>query len=796
MKRHRNQIRYCYQRELVKEPALAGRIVVKFTIGKDGTVSAASTKSSTMGNAAVETCVLGRFLRMSFPEPTGGGIVIVSYPFVFSPVEGAPVPELAVVREFPLPDRGGAPPPAVRTDFRSTVAWFPSVDTGPDGVATVRFPLADTVTTWRVTAEGVAGRHAGRAELELHSTLPFALDVPLPTEVSFGDRLLVPVRLSNRRDHPLEVRLDTRVAAPLVAEDGTGSQVVSLGAGAGAVTVVPITVPDVIGRSEVAVAASAAALADAMSRTLAVAPRGFPHRFTAGGDLAARAEHVVVVDDALPGGTEAKVTLYPSPVSSLLEGAASMVRMPGGCFEQTSSTNHPNVLVLEYLDRTGKGGGLLVDRTAALRQGYERLTGYQVSAGGFETFGRGPGKEALSAYGLLQFTRMRKVFPDVDPAMVERDAAFLLAARDGAGGYRNSGTSAHAYGAAPQAVNDAYVTYALVETGHLRAGPELERAREVARASADPYVLALSALAIRHAHPEEAARAVGRLARLQGADGAFRGAEASVERSGGQDLVVETTALAALAMMRAGPDRAAADRAVRWLGGARHGSYGWGGTQATVLALEAIASAALATADPTGGEVVVTVDGREAGRVRYTAAEHEGLVVDLAAFLPPGEHRVALTHTGDRPVPYTVEATWRRDRPADAANAPLAVETTLAAGEVGLGETVRLVARVENTTQAPVASPLARIGLPAGVRVETKALEALRDRGRVAFFETRPREVTLYWEGMAAGEAHEVALDLVAEVPGTFTAPPTVVHPYYTTDAKRWAEGATLRIRP
>ncbi len=85
VKRHMNQIRYCYQRELTKNPALGGKIVIKFTIAKDGTVSSASAKTTTMNNSAVETCIVGRFLRMQFPEPKGGGIVIVSYPFIFSP---------------------------------------------------------------------------------------------------------------------------------------------------------------------------------------------------------------------------------------------------------------------------------------------------------------------------------------------------------------------------------------------------------------------------------------------------------------------------------------------------------------------------------------------------------------------------------------------------------------------------------------------------------------------------------------------------------------------------------------
>ena len=85
IKRNMNQIRYCYQRELTKNPNLGGKIVVKFVIAKDGTVSSATTKSSTMNSPAVQNCINGRFMRFKFPEPKGGGIVIVSYPFIFAP---------------------------------------------------------------------------------------------------------------------------------------------------------------------------------------------------------------------------------------------------------------------------------------------------------------------------------------------------------------------------------------------------------------------------------------------------------------------------------------------------------------------------------------------------------------------------------------------------------------------------------------------------------------------------------------------------------------------------------------
>lgn len=85
IKRNMSQIRYCYQRQLAKNPTLNGKIKVKFVIAKDGSVSKASIDSSTMGGAGkpVQSCIVGRFKKFKFPKPNGG-IVIVKYPFIFT----------------------------------------------------------------------------------------------------------------------------------------------------------------------------------------------------------------------------------------------------------------------------------------------------------------------------------------------------------------------------------------------------------------------------------------------------------------------------------------------------------------------------------------------------------------------------------------------------------------------------------------------------------------------------------------------------------------------------------------
>jgi TonB family protein len=80
---HLNEVRYCYDQELVKKAAIEGRVAVQFVISPQGQVMSSVLQSTTMGNVRVEKCVVDAVKRWEFPKPAKGGIVIVSYPFNF-----------------------------------------------------------------------------------------------------------------------------------------------------------------------------------------------------------------------------------------------------------------------------------------------------------------------------------------------------------------------------------------------------------------------------------------------------------------------------------------------------------------------------------------------------------------------------------------------------------------------------------------------------------------------------------------------------------------------------------------
>lgn len=92
---HLNQVRFCYEQELGKEPDLAGRVTLEIVIAKTGKVESVGLAGSTLGNSRVEACVTEAVKSWEFPAVRDGGVVVVTYPFVFEPAlphEPTPIP--------------------------------------------------------------------------------------------------------------------------------------------------------------------------------------------------------------------------------------------------------------------------------------------------------------------------------------------------------------------------------------------------------------------------------------------------------------------------------------------------------------------------------------------------------------------------------------------------------------------------------------------------------------------------------------------------------------------------------
>ena len=177
----------------------------------------------------------------------------------------------------------------------------------------------------------------------------------------------------------------------------------------------------------------------------------------------------------------------------------SILRMPGGCFEQTSSSTYPNVLALDYMKRTKKlTPEVHAKAEGYIANGYQRLLTFEVPGGGFSWFGKAPANKILTAYGLMEFYDMSKVH-DVDPKLIQRTQQWLAAQQQADGSWKPD-TNFINEGATNRYNSDvlritAYIAWSLENTGY--QGPAVEKARQFVEqhmsAKLDAYTLAVLA---------------------------------------------------------------------------------------------------------------------------------------------------------------------------------------------------------------------------------------------------------------------------------------------------------------
>jgi hypothetical protein len=80
---HMNEIRFCYEAGILRDPTLAGKLLVDFKINREGRVPSARVSEASLKDDIVTQCLIGKLRAWKFPEPRGGTQVAVSYPFLF-----------------------------------------------------------------------------------------------------------------------------------------------------------------------------------------------------------------------------------------------------------------------------------------------------------------------------------------------------------------------------------------------------------------------------------------------------------------------------------------------------------------------------------------------------------------------------------------------------------------------------------------------------------------------------------------------------------------------------------------
>jgi hypothetical protein len=256
-----------------------------------------------------------------------------------------------------------------------------------------------------------------------------------------------------------------------------------------------------------------------------------------------------------------------------------------------------------------------------------------------------------------------------------------------------------------------------------------------------------------------------------------------------------------MALIKASPNgehEPAIRGAVEWLNGHRGGWGQWGSTQGTVLSLKAMSAyAEHSRQTQASGAATLIVNGREVGTISFEKGHRDALAFDdFASVLTAGKNTIELRLAGDASLPYSIAIEYRSQTPQSSDAAKVSVTTSIAKSTVALGEGVRMRAKIVNkVSKDGVPMTLARIGIPGGLTFQTWQLKELRDKKIIDFYETRPREVIVYFRALAPGATKDVDLDLLAAVPGTYVAPASSAYLYYTDEHKTWAPPVSVTVK-
>jgi TonB-dependent SusC/RagA subfamily outer membrane receptor len=669
-----------------------------------------------------------------------------------------------------------------RNDFRETIYWNPVVQTDKNGIASVEFYNSDASTTFRAIAEGIGyNGELGRAEATYAVQNALQVDAKIPPYLTVGDKALIPLVIKN--NSTTNQTFTTNVTAPDGFKIGTYIISVSVKPDSSVQLLIPVeALTATKGNIEFKVIGSLGK--ETVSLPIEANDKGFPVKLTFSGNQSA--QYDFNISKMIPGTLTVKLKLFKNLEGQLLDGIESMLREPNGCFEQTSSTTYPNVFVLKYLRESGRSNPEIEKKALGyIERGYKKLIGFETSQDGFEWFGKTPPHEALTAYGLLEFTDMQE-FVNVDKKMMERTKKFLLSRRDGKGSFNLAHKGYDQFASVPDKIANVYIVYALTQAG---IGKEIQKEYETAVkqaiSSKDGYQLAMMAIAARIMKDDAGYKnLLDELDRQNSKDNL--NAETSVVNSREASLRVETRALYALALLKApSPDLGkVANQISKIL--AEKTYYGYGSTQATVLALQAIVEYSKLTGRVSEDAPVVFIINNNPVTENKVVAEN----------IQEGSNTFSVKYIQkDKAIPYSLEVSYSTFTPPNNERSDLELHTTLKTNQTKVGETVRMEISVTNTKAILQPMAIAKIGIPAGLSVQPWQLKEIMEKNQAAYYEIFDNYLVFYWMGFAATETKTINLDLKAEVPGIYKGKASNVYLYYTPEYKNWNEGAESNIR-
>lgn len=337
-----------------------------------------------------------------------------------------------------LREREAEPPPdnkggggaedgfAARTFFPDTAYWEPALRTDAQGKAEVSVDLPDSLTTWRMLADGAtAATQVGSSTTDVVVTRDLLVRPVMPRFFVIGDRPEIAAVVHNNTD------------APILAEVSLSAEGLALEGGAQTVEIAAHGLQKVTWKAEVAAAdrvtatfrATGGGLQDALTLPVPVYHYTTPEVVASAGEVQAGEQRVEIVqlpDVFEPSQGDVTIRVEPSLVAGMKEGLRYLEHFPYECVEQTVSRFLPNVVTWRAYREMGLNDEALESNLAnQVAVSLQKLYAAQNVDGGWGWWRTEDSNAYITAYVLFGLHQAETAGFSVDAAVLDRGIRFL-----------------------------------------------------------------------------------------------------------------------------------------------------------------------------------------------------------------------------------------------------------------------------------------------------------------------------------------------------------------------------------
>jgi len=728
--------------------------------------------------------------------PVGGGVVFAHaeegvVPPMATPATGFDTGALAEVQR-------------VRQYFPETWLWQ-NVITDANGKATLDVTVPDTITTWMLRAVALSKENGlGVAESQLTAFQPFFLSADLPYSAIRGEEFPVKVAIYNYLDQTqsVVVQIDNADWFDLLDESQKTVDIAPNEVGSVQFQIKPTK----LGVGELKITARSNQAADAVVKTLIVEPEGVAREDVQ--NLVLSAGNNTVVDTSIPafvvdGSGRAYIAVTSSYLTQTIDGLDALIQMPFGCGEQNMILFAPDVYITKYLKESGQLKPEIMAKAEKLMiTGYQRELTYQRSDGSFSAFGDNDeqGSLFLTAFVLKCFSQAKGLIY-IDDSVLSQAEKWIIDHQNADGSFDPFGFVCHQDmmgGLKGKTALTAYVAIALIE-----AGDNADAAKAISYLESqldnidDAYTMAITAYALELSGSALSGQAHDKLMGMAQEDenGLHWGNVSEVEpmdQMGGDIMplrpmelnrsnAIEATGYATMALIKNG-DAFDASRAAKWLVSQRNAYGGYGSTQDTVVALQAL----IQYCTNARADVDLTVTINAGGEAKQLRIRQDNFDV-LQTVEVPLNQDITISAEGRGDAIAQVVERYNLPQAEQQGDQILKINVAYDTTQVEVNDLVKVSVDLTYNPPEPMKAEMVvlDVSVPTGFSPVTESIDkGIAGNQNIKRYDIAGRKVIFYIEDMQPGDNVSFSFDVRALYPVTAKGVSSQAYSYYNPDIK------------